>query len=198
LIIVTAPCIKRAFRHNEFSCHPHVWQRLDDGEVCEVKMDWALQGVRLLGLAALGLWEYFVFKQRYSTRTGKLRAKQIDGTAAIMTAINAIYIPLMAARTNDTGETQQILQRYTDAVGVYRQWVALLPSEVNEAIAHVLTLCEQLIAARGTATEAEQRRSLQQAYLRLVEQLRATLGVGALGTETQTVLEQGPAVRGSG
>lgn len=161
-------------------------------------MDWALQGVRLLGLAALGVWEYFVFKQRYSTRTGKLRAKQIDGTAEIMTAINALYNPLMAARTNDTGETQQILRRYTDAVGVYRQWVALLPAEVNAAIARVLTVCEQLIAARDTATEAEQRRSLQQAYLKLVEQLRATLGVGALDTETQAVLEQSPMVRLSG
>lgn len=152
-------------------------------------MNWALQGVRLLGLAALGLWEYFVFKQRYSTRTGKLRAKQIDGATAIMSAINALYNPLLAARTDDTGETQQILRRYTDAVGVYRQWVALLPAEVNESIAHVLTACEQLIATRGTATEAEQRRSLQLAYLKLVEQLRAMLGVGALGPETQAALQ---------
>ena len=155
-------------------------------------MDWTLQGVRLLGLTALGLWEYVLFKQRYSTRSGKLRAKQIDGTAAIMQAINALYIPLVATRANDLDETQHIIQRYTDVVGVYREWVALLPSEVNETIAHLLGGCEQLIAARGTLAEDQARRSVQQAYLKLVEQLRATLGVGALGRETQAVLRQIP------
>lgn len=155
-------------------------------------MDWALQGVRLLGLAALGLWEYMLFKQRYSTRSGKLRAKQIDGTAAIMHAINALYIPLVAARPHDVDETQQILRRYTDAIGVYREWVALLPSEVNETIAHLLGECEQLLAARGTMAEDQAHRSVQQRYLKLVEQLRATLGVGALGRETQAVLRQIP------
>lgn len=155
-------------------------------------MDWALQGVRLLGLAALGLWEYVLFKQRYSTRSGKLRAKQIDGTATIMQAINALYIPLVAARTHELDETQQILRRYTDAVHVYREWVALLPSEVNETIAQLLSACDQLIAARGTMAEDQARRGAQQAYLKLVEQLRATLGVGALGRETQAVLRQIP------
>lgn len=154
-------------------------------------MDWAINGVRLLGLALFAAWEYIVFKQRYASRRSELRARQIEGAAAVMRALSALYLAVQRSQLAQSppASEQQIQSLYAEAVALQTHWVAFLPSKLNAAIADFLKLLGAGARSRGVADPMFQQQA-RRAYIELVACARQTLGIEPLSPEALAVLEQ--------
>lgn len=162
-------------------------------------MDWAINGVRLLGLALFAAWEYIVFKQRYASRRSELRARQLEGAAAMLRALSALYLAVQRsqpANQSSPASEQQIQSLYAEAVALQTYWVAFLPGKLNAAIADFLKLFGAGARSRGVADPMFQQQT-RGAYIELVARVRQTLGIEPPGPEALAVLEQPSEASGS-
>ncbi len=161
-------------------------------------MDWLANSVRIVGLAALAVWEYWIFKQRFATRTDKLRSRQIDGAAAVLKDVAYVYVTVRercVARqhTSDGARadlSRRMIDAYTDLVTSHRTWLAFLPADVSTTLTRFLHVAQSLIAGKDDQAAGQRFAELHAAYQDVVASVRRSLGEAPLQQETLNLLEQ--------
>ena len=161
------------------------------------RMNWLANGVRLLGLAVMAVWEYWLFRQRYSARNGKLRAKQMEGTAAVLKDVAAVYVAaseLCTSHQHTANEAhsdlfRRLISAHTQLVTSHRTWLAFLPADVNTTLAHFLHGVQSIIATTNDQAPRQQFSELHAAYIDIVAAVRSGLGEAPLQQETLDLLE---------
>ncbi len=113
-------------------------------------MNWIANGVRLLGLAIMAVWKYWLFKQRFTPRNGKLPATQIEGAAAVLKDVAFVFSAareLCASQQHRFNKSRvdrsrHLLNASTALVTTHSRWLAFLPTDVNTALTRFLHVAQ--------------------------------------------------------
>lgn len=146
----------------------------------------------------MAVWEYRLFKQRFTPRNHKLRAEQIEGAAAVLKDVAFVYSAARALCASHQHRnyksrvelSRHLLNAYTALITTHSRWLAFLPAYVNTAFTRFLHVAQSLIAAPdGQATE-QPFSDVHAAYIDVVASVRSSLGEAPLPQATLHLLEQ--------
>lgn len=172
-------------------------------------MDWASASIGLGGLALAALTVYLDYRKRIAPYRELLYAKQIEGYAQVVQALNDWfdwsqgYIAAHGCRLNDSTRVELRKETVDQNVAfhaVYRRWALYLPKDVDMRISAFVGVFNAISSPREVAHQypahevysEDPGMLLAEAYSSLFQSMRKSMGTEPLSRETLKIVGEMP------